>query len=82
MTAARWQTYTRIDVKDDGPGIPEAVQGAIFQRFYRAGEAGDRNGVGIGLYLVREIVTRQGGYVKVSSPPGAGSTFSVFLPST
>ena len=39
-----------------------------------------RQGVGIGLYLTREIVTRQGGYIKVVSEPGKGSEFSIMLP--
>ncbi len=72
--------FCRIDVKDTGPGIPEAEQAKIFQRFYRAEAAHEAEGVGIGLCLVRQIAAGQGGYVKVSSAPGAGSTFSLFLP--
>lgn len=40
----------------------------------------DVDGIGIGLYLAREIITMQGGYIKVTSAPGRGSVFSVFLP--
>ena len=80
VTAERWEAYTRVDVADDGQGIPEQIQGAVFQRFYRGNAARDTPGVGIGLYLVREIVTRQGGYVRVRSAPAAGRTFSIFLP--
>lgn len=72
--------FCRIDVSDTGPGIPEAEQSKIFQRFYRGAAAQDTEGVGIGLYLVRQIAREQGGYVKVSSKPGEGSTFSLFLP--
>lgn len=72
--------FCRVDVSDTGPGIPEAEQSKIFQRFYRAGAVQDVEGVGIGLYLVRQIAQEQGGYVKVRSRPGEGSTFSLFLP--
>ncbi len=70
----------RIDVCDTGRGIPESHQAAIFQRFYREPEVHDVEGIGVGLYLTREIVMRQGGYVTVSSEPGCGAVFSVFLP--
>ena len=50
---------------------------AIFRRFYREEEVHEQQGVGIGLYLAREIVTRQGGYIKVVSEPGKGSEFSI-----
>ncbi|WP_320056639.1 ATP-binding protein [Eubacterium callanderi] len=52
----------------------------IFSRFYRSSAVSQEEGVGIGLYLSREIITLQGGYIKVSSEPGKGSCFSVFLP--
>ena len=52
----------------------------LFKRFYREEEVHDIEGIGIGLYLAREIVTMQGGYIKVASKVGDGSTFSIFLP--
>ena len=61
-------------------GITESNQAAIFRRFYREEEVHEQQGVGIGLYLAREIVTRQGGYIKVVSEPGKGSEFSIMLP--
>lgn len=72
--------FARIDISDDGMGIREAETAQIFSRFYRSVDVSDREGVGIGLYLAREIVQAQGGYIKVSSVYGEGSTFSVFLP--
>ena len=78
LQAISYELFCRINVTDTGPGISEEEQPKIFQRFYRA--ASDAEGVGIGLYLAREIVTRQGGYIKVDSEVGRGSTFSVFLP--
>lgn len=75
-----YELFTRIHVQDSGVGIPENEQPKIFRRFYRAPSAAQAEGVGIGLYLAREIAAGQGGYIKVESQPGKGSTFSLFLP--
>lgn len=75
------ELFTRIDIEDDGIGIEEKHYNDIFKRFWRDAGVHDKEGVGIGLYLTREIITRQGGYVKVSGRPGAGSCFSLYLPS-
>ena len=75
-----WEMYVEIKVADTGKGISESNQAAIFRRFYREEEVHEQQGVGIGLYLAREIVTRQGGYIKVVSEPGKGSEFSIMLP--
>jgi signal transduction histidine kinase len=80
VSVEQWEMYVKLDVTDTGKGILESRQAAIFRRFYREEEVHDQPGVGIGLYLAREIVTRQGGYIKVTSEVGRGSTFSVFLP--
>lgn len=80
VSVAQWEMYVKLDVADTGKGIPESRQAAIFRRFYREEEVHNQPGVGIGLYLAREIVTRQGGYIKVTSEVGRGSVFSVFLP--
>ena len=80
VSAEQWEMYVKLDVADTGRGIPESRQAAIFRRFYREEEVHDQPGVGIGLYLAREIITRQGGYIKVASEVGRGSAFSVFLP--
>ena len=80
LSAKRYEFFVRIDVKDNGIGIKEEEQPKIFGRFYRSPEVSESEGVGIGLYLARQIVTNQGGYMKVSSKVGKGSTFSVFLP--
>lgn len=80
VSVERWEMYVKLDVTDTGKGIPESRQAAIFRRFYREEEVHDQPGVGIGLYLAREIISRQGGYIQVASKPGRGSTFSVFLP--
>lgn len=80
VSAAQWEMYAEIKVADTGKGISESNQAAIFRRFYREKEVHGEQGVGIGLYLTREIVTRQGGYIKVNSEPGQGSEFSIMLP--
>ena len=67
----------KIDIADTGIGISEQHQGAIFKRFYREDIVHDVDGIGIGLYLAREIVTLQGGYIRVTSEVGKGRTFSV-----
>lgn len=74
-----WEMYVKIDIADTGIGISEQHQGTIFKRFYREDAVHDVDGIGIGLYLAREIVTLQGGYIWVVSEVGKGSTFSVFL---
>ena len=74
-----WEMYVKIDIADTGIGISEQHQGTVFKRFYREDAVHDVDGIGIGLYLAREIVTLQGGYIRVASEVGKGSTFSVFL---
>ncbi|GFI15484.1 alkaline phosphatase synthesis sensor protein PhoR [Lachnospiraceae bacterium] len=74
-----WQFYTRIDISDTGIGIDEENYNSIFQRFYRAEEVAPKEGVGLGLYLARGIITRQNGFITVKSKRNEGSTFSVFL---
>ena len=77
---AQWEMYVEVKVTDTGKGISESNQAAIFKRFYREEEVHNQPGVGIGLYLAREIVTQQGGYITVESEVGKGSAFSIFLP--
>ena len=80
VTVTAYQMFSAIHVSDTGPGIAEEEQPRVFQRFYRGADHAEEEGVGIGLYLVRQIAEGQGGYVKVSSQPGTGSTFSLYLP--
>ena len=80
VTTTAYQMFSAIHVSDTGSGIPEEEQPRVFQRFYRGAEHAEAEGIGIGLYLVRQIAEGQGGYVKVSSQMGVGSTFSLYLP--
>ncbi|WP_297711559.1 HAMP domain-containing sensor histidine kinase [Dysosmobacter sp.] len=75
-----YELFSAIQVTDTGPGISEEEQAKIFGRFYRAPDAWQAEGVGIGLYLTRQIAEKQGGYVKVESMPERGSTFSLYIP--
>ena len=80
VTVEEWEMYVEIKVTDTGKGISESNQAAIFRRFYREEEVHEQPGVGIGLYLAREIIAQQGGYIKVVSELGSGSAFSIMLP--
>ena len=80
LTATDYEMFVRIDVTDNGMGIAEAEQAQIFGRFYRSQTVSDEKGVGIGLYLAREIIEKEDGYLRLQSKLGAGSCFSVFLP--
>lgn len=80
ISAVSYEMFARIDISDTGSGIPESEQAKIFARFYRSNSVQKQEGVGIGLYLARQIISGEGGYIKVASVPGKGSTFSIFLP--
>ncbi|HEY0606912.1 MAG TPA: HAMP domain-containing sensor histidine kinase, partial [Herpetosiphonaceae bacterium] len=71
-----------IQVRDHGIGIPQAAQAQIFDRFYRADNFNHLqiSGFGIGLYLVREMIALHGGRIAVTSSPGEGSSFDIYLP--
>lgn len=80
ITVIPYSFFLRIDIADNGIGIAESEYSKIFGRFYRSQAVSEQEGVGIGLYLAREIVSTQGGYIKVISKAGRGSVFSVILP--
>lgn len=75
-----YELFCGISVTDSGIGIDETEQAKIFSRFYRSPAVAQQPGVGIGLYLSREIAVAEGGYLRVESMPGHGSTFFLFLP--
>lgn len=74
------ELFARIEITDTGIGITEADTAKIFQRFYRGKGAGSEEGIGIGLYLTRQILAEESGYIKVKSAVGEGSSFFVYLP--
>jgi len=72
----------RVEVVDEGIGIPLSEQGSVFEKFYRADphQRAGPGGTGLGLYISRELVRRMGGTIGVRSRPGKGSTFFFELP--
>ncbi len=73
----------RLAVHDNGPGVPEALQPNVFERFARGDDARNRVGgsTGLGLSIVSAVAKALGGTVELSSRPG-DTTFSVLLPAT
>lgn len=71
--------YTRIDIRDTGIGILPQHINDIFKRFYRENRLRQANGVGVGLYLARQIISQQGGYITAKSIVDKGTTISVYL---
>lgn len=80
ISAKKQEIYTKISVKDTGKGIAKNRQAQIFTRFYREPEVHETEGIGVGLYLARKIITLQKGYIQVLSQPGEGSEFLIYLP--
>jgi signal transduction histidine kinase len=68
-----------VQVRDDGPGIPEDDLPQVFDRFWRAGNA-KQEGTGLGLYIAKGVVSAHGGRIWAESTLGIGSTFSFSLP--
>ena len=74
-----YESFVLIEVKDFGIGIKEEERGLVFGRFYRSEDVKDLPGFGIGLYLVREIISGEGGYVKIKENPEGGTIVQVYL---
>ena len=82
VAAKEHAAHVCVEVRDRGIGIPQVAFPHLFERFYRAAnvQEGPVGGMGIGLYVVKEIVELHGGQVTVESTEGQGSTFTVYLP--
>jgi len=80
ITVRLWSTAreTMLEVRDSGPGIPEAVRSRLFEPFARA--PGAAPGLGLGLYISREIVEAHGGRIDMMTARGEGTAFTVHLP--
>ena len=74
-----YESFICIQVKDQGIGMKEEEQGMVFERFYRSKTVSNVPGFGIGLYLVREVLSKQGGYVKIKSEIGKGTAVQLYL---
>lgn len=79
ISVKEYEMFLCIEISDTGRGIPEEEMTQIFSRFYRSENTISEEGVGIGLYIARQIISAEKGYIKVTSEIGKGSTFSVFL---
>lgn len=82
IKAIEYEMFVRIDITDTGIGMSEDETSKVFARFYRSPRVSQKKGVGIGLYLAREILARENGYIKIASKIHKGTTFSLFLPKT
>ena len=80
VTVARTGTHATVSIQDRGIGIAPEHLVRIFDRFERAASIRSYGGLGLGLYVAREIITAHGGTLRVESSPGEGSTFVVSLP--
>ena len=74
------EAFTCISIQDEGIGIREEEQGLVFERFYRSRDVKKEPGMGIGLYIAREIISRQGGYIEARSEYAKGTCFCIYLP--
>jgi signal transduction histidine kinase len=80
VTVSREGEIAKVSVRDYGPGIALDNQGRIFERFERGASGGSASGMGIGLYICREIATAHGGSVTLQSELSKGSVFTLMLP--
>ena len=74
--------FARIDIEDNGPGIPEGERDKIFERFYRLDDsrARDTGGTGLGLAITKEAILMHGGTIEVNNSEQGGSIFTIRLP--
>lgn len=77
ISTSNQEQYLLVEVKDNGAGIHPHLKEKIFEKYQRGGASCE--GTGMGLYLVKQLVEEDGGWVEVESKPGEGSTFRIFL---
>jgi signal transduction histidine kinase len=80
ISVNKYEMFTSVEITDTGIGMEEKEINNIFKRFYRSSNVSQYDGIGIGLYLAKEIITLQGGYIKVKSETQKETIFSVFIP--
>lgn len=74
----KYELFCHVDIEDEGDGIIELDINKVFTRFYRGENTKNIEGVGIGLFLARKIISAQGGYIKIKSTLGKDSVFLYF----
>lgn len=79
VNSERFEIYTKIEIKDEGIGISPEHAADVCKRFFREEKAAKTEGVGIGLYLTREILEKENGYLKISAGERKGTTVSIYL---
>lgn len=82
VTIETSEEYVSIKVADEGIGMNDEQQKSIFTRFFRASGTSKMPGLGLGLYLSKEIIQRHNGHIGLQSEPGKGSTFFFSIPHT
>ncbi len=77
-----WDSYARVQVLDEGPGIPEGERDQLFERFYRLASSTEMGvpGTGLGLAIAKSVAEAHEGFVDIVDTPGWSTTFRVFLP--
>lgn len=80
VSADKNEFYALIKIKDNGMGIDETEQANVFGRFYRSEMADEVDGLGIGLFLSRQIISGQGGFITVRSELNNGAEFMIAVP--
>lgn len=80
VSACKNEFYAMIKIKDSGVGISEGEHARIFGRFYRSPRTAHVDGLGIGLFLSRQIISGQGGFITVRSEPDHGAEFTIAIP--
>jgi PAS domain S-box-containing protein len=80
VALSREEGTARLVVRDGGPGVPAEARERVFERFAQNHNATNKGGLGLGLYIVRQIVEAHGGRVRVEEAPGGGAAFVVELP--
>ena len=79
VNSERFEIYTKIEITDEGIGISPEHAADVCKRFFREEKAAKTEGVGIGLYLTREILEKENGYLKISAGERKGTTVSIYL---
>lgn len=79
ISIKEYELFVCICIKDEGIGISKEELPKIFQRFYRGSNVRNEEGVGIGLFLTRQIIEKQGGYLRVNSNLSKGTNFFIYF---